>query len=466
MSAVRRAPRSADRIVRRHLVATVGVVTVVMLVALVVQWRLASAEADRITRDVSSRVAAEVSDILAGSDLSTSEPDAASLDAQLEGYFSTGSVARVKVWRVEGDRVRVVYSDDRRLVGDERPFSFDLADRLSESRIVVTEVPVDAEHRFENAEGWELREAYVAFEDAAGTELRLEVYVHVHRDEWIASVLAVYVPAMIVGVAVLIAVLLPLSTRLARRLREAESERRGAVDYALRSRERERVRLARRLHDDVLQSLSGVQLALDAIADAEAKAGARHPDDLRRMSRVLAGESRALRRLVDEHLPHDGVDPIEAAFEEIAADAAAAGVACRFEAAGATDLGDARAQFLADAARELVRNVIAHAEASSLQLSLRNGPGGATLVVSDDGIGLDSASTWRSGHGLRLLERAVHLEGGSLEVTGGMDAGVVARVELPGAASGDAGSSHHGCRRRRVRGRQAGRSGDLRPTAV
>lgn len=421
----------SDRIVARHLGITVAVVVSILVSALALEFHLTGLEADRLTREVASRVAGEVSGELAAADLTDPAADLDAVDDAIEGFFTAGVIARVKVWRVEGDRVRVVYSDERRLVGDVRPFSPDLAARLEAEDVVVMPVPDDPEHRFETAEGSDLREAFIAFDDRAGTPMRLEVYVHVQRDAWVGTVVALHVPAMVLGIVLLIACLLPLSLRLARQLREAERDRRDAIAAGLMARAHERDRLARRLHDDILQDLSGAQLALDALSrSADADAGT-----LERLSRVLAADARKLRDLIDDEALDSATLGLRDAIDAAVRDARGRGI--RAQAIIDARLDRAAAlppdleRLLGDAALELCRNVLAHADARSMRIVVSDDADAVRLEVHDDGRGLDPDAD-RSGHGLRLLERAATLRGGSLRIERATP-GTVVVVSLPRA---------------------------------
>ncbi|MDQ1131024.1 sensor histidine kinase [Microbacterium sp. SORGH_AS_0888] len=422
-----RRPPTAATLIRRHLLAAT-IVTVGLLAALVgLEWALATAEADRVTRAAATRVAERVSSTLSVADLTGGTLDAATLDAQVQGFFDAGAVARIKVWSVDGNTVRVVYSDERRLIGDERPYSAGLADRLGREGVVVLDVPSNVEHRFEGRDSRELREAFIAFTDATGTPLRLEVYVPVFRDAWVASTLAVYVPVLVAGIAALTALLVPMSIRLARRLAEADSDRRAAIDYGLRSRERERLRLARRLHDDVLQNLAGSALALEVLASAP------DPSRLRAISATLSDDARALRDLLDDDAPVAAL-PLREALDDVVAAARAAGWHVRVDVAPEID-GDAApdaetSRLLTEATRELVRNARAHAHAEHIEVRVGRPDDEYELTVTDDGRGFPAGRTPSSGHGLRLLRSAFVETGGDLHVSSG-GAGTTIRAHVP-----------------------------------
>ncbi|WP_285137116.1 ATP-binding protein [Microbacterium sp. lyk4-40-TSB-66] len=414
-------PRAAA-IVRRHLIAAVAVTLAIVGALVGVEFSLASAEADRVTRAAAARVAKRVSTALAAADFARDDIDPAALDARLEGFFAAGSVARVKVWHIEGDTARVVYSDERRLIGDRRPFSSALADRLDDDGVVVLDVPDDAEHRFE-AGGGELREALIAFEDAGGAPLRLEVYVPVFRDAWVASTLSVYVPVLVGGIAVLVAVLVPMSVRLARTLSAADVDRRLAIEFGLRSRERERLRLGRRLHDDVLQDLAGSALALEALASAP------DPARLRAIAITLANDARTLRGIVDGSASAPA-PRIGDALSDAVAPAREAGVRVDLDVVVDREPDATTSRLLVEAVRELLRNVIEHADATRIEVSLHGRPDAVALTVTDDGRGFAPGRSATSGHGLRLLQRAFADVDGDLTVASNAD-GTRVEARLP-----------------------------------
>src|SRR6478609_7672731 len=82
-------------------------------------------------------------------------------------------------------------------------------------------------------------------------------------------------------------------------LARLEEERRESGRRALAAQEAERLRIARGLHDEVGQILTGVLLQLDAVADADA-AGRAHVDEARQSVRQALEE---VRRIAQELRP-------------------------------------------------------------------------------------------------------------------------------------------------------------------
>ncbi|TXF99057.1 sensor histidine kinase [Massilia arenae] len=196
----------------------------------------------------------------------------------------------------------------------------------------------------------------------------------------------------------------------------------------------ERERIARDLHDTLLQSVQGLIMHFRRIA-------MRTPDDA--PTRPLMQEALALATEVLEE-GRDKVGGLRTAQE--GADLAAMldahgrrlsaqhGVAFALEGEGAPRR--LRAPVLDEVlaiGREAVRNAFLHAEANRIAVALRYGEREFELGVSDDGIGIDEAGrAGRAGHwgmpGMR--ERAAEL-GASLDLDSAPGKGCVWRLRLP-----------------------------------
>jgi two-component system, NarL family, sensor histidine kinase DevS len=190
----------------------------------------------------------------------------------------------------------------------------------------------------------------------------------------------------------------------------------------------ERTRLARDLHDSVIQRLFAVGLSLQSVA------GSALPDEAH--ARILwaideldttireiratifeltsesgrAGTSlrRQLLELVDEVTTRLGL-PVSVAF------------------AGPVDtaIGPSLAAHILHAVRELLSNVVRHASASQAHLRLEVADGTATVTVADDGVGPGRSTT--GGHGLSNLEERARAVGGTCVVAHHEGGGTIVR---------------------------------------
>ena len=417
----------ARSVLRRHLVATGALVVGIMLSMLLAEWALTRRAADRMAEQVSVRVARTVSELLTGTDFRDGTNSHRELDQRIRSFLDVGVIVRIKVWLVEGDRVRVVFSDDPRTEGTVRAFSSDLARRLDAGETVVLPVPDDAEHRYESALGMDLREAFIGFVDQGGNQVRLEVYVPVQTRELTANALIVQAPVIGVGLVLLVVVLSWGSVSLAGQLKVLAEQHHRAVLFGLRAREDDRTGLAQRLHDGVVQSLAGSRFALDSIRGRTASDEAM----LRRVAEVLGDDTRALRGLLAEYVAISDPETLPGDLLRLADATGTPRVEVRVDPG--VRLGDESAGVILRAAEEGVRNARSHASASLVQVTLEARDAGAELTVTDDGRGLATGTpAAEAGHvGLALVGSAVRSVGGRLTLESPPEGGTTLRVRVP-----------------------------------
>src|SRR5690242_14668661 len=196
-------------------------------------------------------------------------------------------------------------------------------------------------------------------------------------------------------------------------LERLESERRETGRRALQAQEAERLRIARGLHDEVGQVLTGVLLQLDALATA----GGDREADVAETKQAVRGALQEVRRIARELRPEmlDQLGLVSALTELSRKIAEQSGL--RIERRFAHDLpplSDEAELAVYRVAQESLTNVARHAQASHVELALERGVGSIVLRVVDDGRGLDDAAAANGRGGLRgMRERAV-LVGGAL----------------------------------------------------
>jgi signal transduction histidine kinase len=196
---------------------------------------------------------------------------------------------------------------------------------------------------------------------------------------------------------------------------------------------RERERIARELHEGVIQTLFGVGMDVQALASATDVALTS-----RRLDRAVEGIDsviRDLRNYVFGQRPGILADrQLDRALRDLATDfSQRAGIVPRLDIDPdtAARLGGATAIAVVQIAREALSNVARHAAAGKCGLALRTDDGAAILEVSDDGRGLGELKTG-SGDGLpNMRARAAGL-GGVLSVGPGADGrGTLVRLRVP-----------------------------------
>jgi len=209
-----------------------------------------------------------------------------------------------------------------------------------------------------------------------------------------------------------------------------EHERRDSARRALDAQERERRRLARELHDEIGQTLTGVVLQLETLE-------ARAPEDLRAELRSLVASARAgieevrelARRLRPEALDDFGLRSALVSLGSELSEHSGLRVSPRLEG----DLPTLSAEdelVVYRVAQESLVNVVRHARATSAVLSLRTENGSVVLRVRDDGRGIEAAGL-RSGNGVRGMRERALLVGGDLRVAPVLPHGTEVQLRLP-----------------------------------
>jgi signal transduction histidine kinase len=197
----------------------------------------------------------------------------------------------------------------------------------------------------------------------------------------------------------------------------------------------ERNRLARDLHDSVVQKLFGVVLA----AQSAATLFDRDPDSARgqvqRLQELTQDAIQELRSLIFQLRP--------AAVESEGLAAALAkhvqvlgrvhGQHIELEASGEPRLRPGVDDEVFRIAQEALHNAVKHAAADRLGLRLEEGERQLVLTVRDDGVGFDPAATAHRSRRLGLTsmeERATSL-GGALRIDSAPGKGTTIRLEVP-----------------------------------
>jgi two-component system sensor histidine kinase UhpB len=214
-----------------------------------------------------------------------------------------------------------------------------------------------------------------------------------------------------------------------RMMRRLEAERRRSSSAALNAQEEERARVARDLHDQVNQSLTGVLLRLEA-----ARAAA--PPEL---EEELVATSTLAHQAMDELLTvARQLRPT--ALDDLGLSAAIAGqieqlgrseIDASFEVDGDVSGLDPDVQLVIyRVAQESIGNAIRHSEAASLKVRLGREPGRVELTVADDGGGFTFAES-TSGLGLGGMRERAILVGGDLKIESRPGHGTTIRLVVP-----------------------------------
>lgn len=357
----------------------------------------------------------------------------AKVDAVVRRYVVRGSLVRVKIWSGAG---KIIYSNEPRLIGMQFKLGADELAVLGGGLDVDAHVSdlKEAENLYETER--RLLEVYRAVKLPSGTPVLFEGYFRYDdvrrtgRDLW-----AQFAPIAVGALLVLELVQIPFAVSLARRLRSGQHQRERLLQHAIDASDAERRRIAHDLHDGAVQELTGVSLSLAAAARSSpgvastklmVEAGAKIRETVKSLRSML----------VDIYPPNLYEEGLESALADLLGGLHNRGVVTHLTVSpGALDLSRDEVSLLYRSAQEAIRNVVSHARASEVSVSVDRRTASTVLVVEDDGIGFDPemlADRSRAGHvGLRGLVGLVQDAGGEIEVRSEPNRGTFVQISLP-----------------------------------
>jgi two-component system NarL family sensor kinase len=411
----------------------IGLVTIA-LISLVGIWlfhRAGEAEAIRDAKD-QARIAAlgSVEPVLSDGLLREQPSALAAVDRVIQERVLSrpdDAIARVKIWDASG---RIVYSDEPALIGNRYTLGHEERADFGTGRVTAEVSDLSKpENRYERRMG-KLLEVYLPIRTPSGRPLLYEAY---YRSSFISAragrIFRQFAPVMIGALVLLALIQLPLAWWLARRVERGQEERERLFKRAIEASEVERRRIARDLHDGVVQDLAAVSYSLAAAAEG---APAPYDRDLRTAAaetRHGIGQLRTL--LVDIYPPELHRAGLSAALADLLGGAEGRGLETSLAVDSELRLEPETEALFFRIAQEAVRNAVRHADATSLHVRVASTEAGARLVVEDDGRGFDPGAVGSNDHfGLRVLDDLAHDAGGELKIHSATGAGTRVTIEV------------------------------------
>lgn len=206
----------------------------------------------------------------------------------------------------------------------------------------------------------------------------------------------------------------------------------------LTAQEDERRHISRELHDEVVQTLVGINVQLSALGHAAGLAPQALRARITRTQRLVEKSVGAVHQFARELRPAvlDDLGLIPALHAYIKGVAAQKKLKIRLTAfAGVEGLDNARRTVLYRVAQEAVTNVVRHAHASAVKIDITAIPGAVRMLVHDNGKSFRvlqalSATTNRR-LGLLGMRERVEMVGGSLVITSTPKEGTTVCAEIP-----------------------------------
>jgi signal transduction histidine kinase len=221
-----------------------------------------------------------------------------------------------------------------------------------------------------------------------------------------------------------------------------QKEREGLLQKAVEASEAERRRIARDLHDGVVQNLAGMAFALSAEASqlkgqGSLENGHRELLDLLETSAdETRGAMKDLRTLIIELAPPTlRREGLHAALLEVLREMKRSGTNTELDLPPNLRLREDRGALIFRVAQEILRNVASHAHAKNVKVELTEEDGSAILSIQDDGKGFSQSDVDRrraEGHlGTTAIVELAEDAGGTLTIDSEPGRGTLVVLTLP-----------------------------------
>jgi signal transduction histidine kinase len=341
------------------------------------------------------------------------------------------AIRRVKIWSPDGT---IVYSDAAQEIGRHFTLEPGVRAALRDGTLVARVSDLDSdESEVERSIAPQLIEVYAGVTGPDGHKALFEAYVSDHLvHEQKAAVFRSLAVMAVVGLAVFMLFQMGLG---AANLRWLQLQRRRLAERGRAEAERERRRVARDLHDGVVQDLVSASYAVDRALVPVAGAGLPAvAEDLRGVRCTVRASIQGLRSMMIDLYPAGLRERgLCQALTDLAEPLRTRGMSVEVDVAPGLQVDDALAALLFRCAQTAVRNVALHAEARRLLVRLHAVGDRVELLVRDDGVGLQwDPERGIDGHlGLHNLQDFARESSGLLEVASGPGAGTEVRMEFP-----------------------------------
>jgi two-component system, NarL family, sensor histidine kinase UhpB len=214
-------------------------------------------------------------------------------------------------------------------------------------------------------------------------------------------------------------------------LLQSRAELRRLAGRLVAAQDEERRRIARELHDDLIQRVAALGIGISGLTGAPlAEVRLRTASLHARVEHLADGIRTLSHRMHSAVLEHAGLVPaLDSLCQEFGR---LEGLAAEFHTEGAdAGLPPELAGALYRIAQEGLRNVVRHAAVRTARVTLSQADGSVGLVVADAGRGFDPAAVGAEGLGLVSMAERARLLGGTFEVRSAPGAGTELRTRIP-----------------------------------
>jgi signal transduction histidine kinase len=229
---------------------------------------------------------------------------------------------------------------------------------------------------------------------------------------------------------------------LGQTIRQHREELRGLTARLFHSQEEERKRIARELHDETGQALTGISFALDTILKTHSAEMVHIEEEIlgikKQINRTYQEIRRISHRLHPAILIHLGLEPaLESCLGHISKYSQ---IAIDFKMVGFEErMGSQIETLLYRISQEAINNTVKHSQAKHFRLSIIKSYPNIIFLAEDDGVGFELDQFEGNSQALGLLgmrERA-SMAGGKFSLRTAKGKGTRIRIEIPIKESSD-----------------------------
>lgn len=226
------------------------------------------------------------------------------------------------------------------------------------------------------------------------------------------------------------------------RLKESEDKLRRLAAHLISVREEERAHIAREIHDELGQVLTGIKMEVGWLARRLKEPQLLEKTDS--MSRLIDSSVQTVRKIATGLRPEmlDDMGLIAAVAWQAKEFQKRTGIRCRAKLPPETKIDLEISTTVFRIFQEILTNVARHARATRVDIELETGPEAVRLEVQDNGVGIAAADlNGRKSLGLLGMRERALLFGGEVSISGAPGQGTRVSVSIPirgrdGAAAG------------------------------
>ena len=213
---------------------------------------------------------------------------------------------------------------------------------------------------------------------------------------------------------------------------------RDLTHQILTAQEEERKKISRELHDEVVQTLVGINVELGALVHGNSAGVRQMKDKIAHTQRLVEKSVDSVHRFARELRPAvlDDLGLIPALQAFCTGLAGRKNLKIKLTAFGGVEkLDGAKRTVLFRVAQEALTNIARHARATKAELTITHIPGAIRMVIADNGQSFPVEKILRAKNPKRLglvgMKERVEMVGGNLTIESVSGKGTTVRVEIP-----------------------------------